>query len=465
MRRTYREWYRPSGDELRSLWQDALIILDSNVLLDLYKYPNDAVREFLGVLNALRERIWMPYQIGLEFHKNRERVMSERRSSLDQLIKEINTLRGNIDRLSIPPHHPMLDIDKAEQERIRVHAAVDDMEQMILAVRDAMPLVSPADILHDDWVLRELNSLYQGRTGSAFTAKELSEATIEAQGRYKEQKPPGYRDQDKEEPRRYNDYFIWKQILTHASSAGPTGGGRSCIFVTNERKPDWWRRKGEEVLGPRTELIREYIDEVGADFYMYSPDQFLADANVHLLSNVSTEAIEEVRRISEVSPIEARLRWQRMVLPRPQARVSALSRIYDFVSQGRLGTVNDLNSAIAALGDDFQSAYVSQPLFFSLVNETYGPVRVQLDRSKRLRERGIFEVRSADTVDSFVEAAHTAWLAQALYRLQGEEFDEDQLLAVLFGEDRPEGATALFRNAWRAAERDRASRESGGIST
>jgi PIN like domain len=57
MRRIFREWYPPTADELTRLWANAIVILDSSVLLGLYQYPPAALEEFFGVLDQVSDRL------------------------------------------------------------------------------------------------------------------------------------------------------------------------------------------------------------------------------------------------------------------------------------------------------------------------------------------------------------------------------------------------------------------------
>ena len=44
-----------------------------------YRY-NDAARdEFIKVIKFYKERLWIPYQVGLEFHRRREDIMRKKR--------------------------------------------------------------------------------------------------------------------------------------------------------------------------------------------------------------------------------------------------------------------------------------------------------------------------------------------------------------------------------------------------
>jgi hypothetical protein len=71
MRERFRGFYPPTAEELEELWSSGSIILDTNALLNLYRYSSETRTDFLSVLSAVQERLWIPEQVGKEFHANR----------------------------------------------------------------------------------------------------------------------------------------------------------------------------------------------------------------------------------------------------------------------------------------------------------------------------------------------------------------------------------------------------------
>lgn len=68
---------------------ECVFVFDTNVLLDLY-YKKNIYSDFIDILeNKIADRIWMPHQVGLEFHnhcfdpiKNKEKEYYEYIGSL-----------------------------------------------------------------------------------------------------------------------------------------------------------------------------------------------------------------------------------------------------------------------------------------------------------------------------------------------------------------------------------------------
>jgi PIN like domain len=446
VRGTFREWYPPTKDELGRLWADAVVILDSSVLLGLYQYPPATLDAFLAVLDRLRDRLWLPHQVGLEYHRNREGRIPEQRLVLDRVMREIESLGTSLDSLGLPEFHPTLDFDVFESGRTDVKEALSRLAEQVHSAREETPEMSPTEIVTHDPLFARISELFEGRVGAGYTATQLADVAAEGARRYDAEQPPGFRDRHKDERLRYDDLVIWKQILEMAKKDGARAS-RPSILVTNDRKDDWWRRRQSLILGPRTELIREYLDEVGEDFYMYTPSEFLKAAREHLLVDVSPETIEDVRRISFSSRVAALLRSQRMVIPQVNARIRALVQLYSAISAGAVSRVEDLNVQIRSLGGDFASGYIATPLFFSLINEAYGPITVDADPARLLRDRRVVGLRDDVARDAFLERAHAAWLAQALYRIRLESVSDDELLSAFFPEEYSRDAASVLRRA------------------
>jgi hypothetical protein len=326
-----------------------------------------------------------------------------------------------------------------------VGEAFDALVNEVRTALQQTPEFKAETVLQAEPVRDRVAGLFDGRVGDPLSTEELQQVYKEGADRYAREVPPGYKDRTKEEPGRYGDLVIWKQILKRQKTMAQ--GTRGAILVTSERKEDWWLRKEELLLGPRPELVREYLNEVGADFFMYSPAEFLRSAPQYLQLAVSSATIADVRRVSTTSPVAAVLRYQRMLLPEYAFRIRALAHIYDALASGKVQRARDLNTVIESLGEGQASNYVAAPLFFSLINESYGPMRVEPDPSLRLRDRRVHIADANATKESFVRLAHAAWLAQALFRVRYESFSEEDLLVAFFGEDYGDDAGVLLQQA------------------
>ena len=77
MKELFPGYYRPSEDEFSDLWKNCVFILDTNVLLNLYRYSEESRNDFIKVLHKIETRLWIPHQVALEFQENRTKVIEE----------------------------------------------------------------------------------------------------------------------------------------------------------------------------------------------------------------------------------------------------------------------------------------------------------------------------------------------------------------------------------------------------
>lgn len=89
MLRRFRAWLAPGqetayGQKRSMFFSRAMVVLDANVLLDLYRYTQDARVQVLAALRLIadQQRLWLPHQVGLEFVRNRANAVKDRQRNL-----------------------------------------------------------------------------------------------------------------------------------------------------------------------------------------------------------------------------------------------------------------------------------------------------------------------------------------------------------------------------------------------
>lgn len=305
MRNAFRGYYRPTDAELQEVWSDGLLIFDTNALLNLFRYTRETREEFLAAMHARQSDLWIPHQVGKEFHERRLHVVHQTHkafidisTSLEKMKKSAESLRGTFKM------HPSLDADgiahSIEEAIARASADVDQARERHAEYRDGSIV---------DAIFREITDLFAGRVGPPYSDERLKELHKEADERYELKVPPGFEDADKGDARMYGDFILWMQILDHAEKVK-----RPAIFVTQDSKPDWWYRVGGETFGPRPELIAEYIDRSSQLVHFYDPTRFLSfyaqDAGVRL----KTSSISEVEKLTAADRADAKVRQHRSAL-------------------------------------------------------------------------------------------------------------------------------------------------------
>lgn len=300
------EYYPPTEDELKALWKDGVLILDTNVLLSLYRLPDSSREEFLKVLEGLKDRIWVPYHVTLEYQRSRLNVIhNERKITEDVLADSVQlfeaiqkkVLSRELDRrgLGIDADGLLKDLKKSS-------------DQLVEAMESAHK--SQLDVATSDPIRDRLDALLEKKVGPGPSSQvELDALCANGDQRYDLRIPPGYLDSDKDKNpseanfhhnglsyvRKFGDLILWRQIVEHAKSAKL----KRAIFVTSDAKDDWWWREKGKTIGPRPELRKEIRSIAGVEtFWMYTSEKFLENAKTFAEATVSEEAVSDVQYVT-----------------------------------------------------------------------------------------------------------------------------------------------------------------------
>jgi hypothetical protein len=278
MRDVLEEYFVPTDDQFADMWANGVIVLDTNVLLDVFRYTPATSAELLRVLTRLKDQLWIPYQVALEYLRDRNGVVDAQLAPYEAARK---TIEGAVDTLAkaFPKYQDTTSLLQPLKEAMTIAA------EALSAGRERRQSDMAADSRHE-----ELSALLLRRVGSNYSGEELETRKKEALDRAAKEIPPGYKDAKKEGDRSIGDVLAWFQMLDFAAKTK-----KPIIFITGDAKEDWWWRSGGKTLGARPELRREMLDRAGVRFHMYNPENFLSYASRFLKLNVASEAIDEGR--------------------------------------------------------------------------------------------------------------------------------------------------------------------------
>jgi len=283
--------YPISKEDVEAIWEDSVIVFDTNVLLNLYRCSKKTQDILLKILAEYQERIWLPYHVGKEFFKNRvnviakqEDVFSEFKEKilLDKLISEVNEAK---DKHIAIETTAICKILKEANEKIIQELQVFE--------------TSIIDYLKDDYILSALNQLFGEKIGKKYTELELDDLTKKAKLRYDKETPPGYADK-KKNGNQYGDCIIWLQIIEYINNKQ-----KSLIFVTRDNKEDWFQIYKGKTIGSRPELIEEILENTSQKCLIYGLKSFINKATEKLgITDNVLEAIKEIQNINYVTELD-----------------------------------------------------------------------------------------------------------------------------------------------------------------
>ena len=296
--------YLPVPDGVRDdLWQNALVVFDTNALLQLYRYGPKTRDDVIETLTKrLAKRVWLPYHVGVEFFRNRPKQIEEDGRRVDSVVKELDAWLETTKTIDKNARLHELDIEP-DWSAIR-----SDLNRAIAPLRAALEKARAnyPNLRNNDVVVNFVSDLVGESVGPAPHQGEVDNWDSLATLRYPRKTPPGFSDAAKDGQyldrgitykNANGDLYLWMQLLDAVRSGKPEFS--RIIVVTNDNKSDWWEAAGGKTVGPRVE-IRQEIKSAGAQaFHMYTLVQFLEHLKASSSpgeASLSENALDEAKR-------------------------------------------------------------------------------------------------------------------------------------------------------------------------
>ena len=292
MRKLFPGYYQPTREDFSHMWETSIIIFDTNILLNLYRYTAETREEFFSVLKnqKLSNKLWIPYQVAQEFQEKRLEVIEEQQKAYENISKLIadgmRSIKSQIEQKYA--RHPIIDVSSIIN---KIEPTLNEIEKIVSKLQEKHPKYLDKDPIHI-----EIADIFSDRVGSSFSGEKLQEIYKDGEFRYQKKIPPGYKDGDKSDTRKYGDLVIWMQILEKAKETK-----QNIIFITDDSKEDWWWKFSGRTIGPRPELVQEMSNKCGVSFYIYQPSQFLKYATQFLKNKEPVKSIKEIQDLSKVN--------------------------------------------------------------------------------------------------------------------------------------------------------------------
>lgn len=301
MKKTFPGYNKEDKEYYKDLFANGLIILDTNLLTDLYRYKAQSRLEFISTLKQVQNRLWIPYHVALEYNRNRMEVIREQQTTYSKVKRiiqsNLDNIRENLDKLNLKKRHSQLE----EEGFLK---SINTLEKKLISEIDNEQKTHTIKFDSDD-IYESLSNLFESKIGNRPENQTVIDEINDAgKKRFKNLIPPGYKDFDKGEDtftysdityfNKYGDLYIWKEIIQHVKNEKI----QSVIFVTNDDKEDWWLKEGRKTLGPRPELIEEVLREAKLkQFHIYNSVTFLTHLDKHLGQVINRELIDHIAKV------------------------------------------------------------------------------------------------------------------------------------------------------------------------
>lgn len=275
-------------DTLEHMWREALLVLDTNILLHIYRLDPAGRDELMNTLEhpAVQERLFIPYHVANEFFQNRPNVIISQHDDVAKLKTKLSEgfdgLEGAFER--IHKYHPFV---QSEEWSKKINSAKQELLEELNDSLEAYPRTALKDPLLD-----RVKDILTGRVGEPFDDERLRKLKEEGKDRIEAEKPPGFRDGNKSADKSVGDYLIWSELLQEAARRKT-----DAIFVSDDAKDDWLQVVRNQRLGARTELRQEFSQRVeGSHFHIVDYENFLLHAD-QLMGSSRSE--DERRALTE----------------------------------------------------------------------------------------------------------------------------------------------------------------------
>jgi hypothetical protein len=242
--------------EIRS--SEHIIVLDTTVLLELYRQPANISLDVISALKRILTNIYIPRQVYEEYLKNYHKICSDEKKKYKKVTKELSDslkkLQNDIaKKVGEYRKHNYTDISKLQNN---LNEKIKDTQNIITEFEKSHHAEIQLNInfLQNDKVKEFVDLLLnQGSIGQKIPFSKKILLLQEGQVRYDNLIPPGFHDSAKNGEAKYGDLFVWKDIITIAKEKNT-----NIIFVCNDTKEDWWEKNKDTPIDLRQELNEEF---------------------------------------------------------------------------------------------------------------------------------------------------------------------------------------------------------------
>lgn len=308
MKKSFSGFYSPSNVRIRNAWkhEKTLFVFDTNILLNLYSYTEEARKDFFKILDGISDRVWLPNHVGLEYQRNRLNVIKNEKYIFQKFKRYLENIEKNINSqefkdLKLDARLPDLN-QKTEELHTSIQNIINDFKNVLETQNAKQP-----DVRSGDKIRKKLEVYFDSKIGKPFNNQtDLDTLYKDGKVRYDNNIPPGYKDvKTKKDDKEftygglnympmYGDLIIWKQIIEESKNPDI----KSVLFITDDTKEDWWYiidSSGEKRIGVRAELREEIERESNISLFdVMTTSSFMEDGKKYLELDVSDDSIDEV---------------------------------------------------------------------------------------------------------------------------------------------------------------------------
>lgn len=242
---------------------ETLVVMDSNVWLNLYTIHPLALIEIVDKIRENKKQFWIPNQVYREFSRNakskKNEVIEYYKNTRIMCVKELERTKDIVGQTFENFRRKQRnDGEKLKDEVLSDFQAIiqklkKGYERLEKAYTEELAVICEKDIVSEI-----VDEIYENSKTKDFTIMEKVQICEEGEIRYKYKIAPGYTDEEKKSDfdsgdfyRKYGDLIIWKELLRKVDNTNI-----NTLFIEDEKKKDWFSEKGGTKLA--SVLYEEY---------------------------------------------------------------------------------------------------------------------------------------------------------------------------------------------------------------
>lgn len=303
-------FYSTSNDSLKNIWlsESTLFVFDTNCLLNLYRCEDHTRTEIIDVMRELKEKTWLPFQVGFEYQRNRRLVIEDSISSLNKIQEELKKIytQNILSSGSVKKHLYNALSEEVSTLQQELQKSID----LYIKEKIEPRIISKRKIAEHDFIRDDIDNIIGKNTGEIPTQERINSINEEGQKRYINKRPPGFKDEQKKDisffaniefQDKFGDLYLWKEIIHKAKDEKI----KNVIFVCDDNKNDWWFVHAGKTHGPLEALKTEICTEAKInEFRLINQLTFLHEAKQFLTNiNISDSSLKEVEELSHDTEI------------------------------------------------------------------------------------------------------------------------------------------------------------------
>jgi len=256
---------------LENIWNDCVLVIDTNVFINLLKYPENTYNTVLNIIKEYikQERFFVPYTVCEEVIKQLDSSLREVNSAYTTIDRKIDKLKSDISTLFHGLQNQTYPISDTEEVLKIIENYSNKMKTEISLKKEKQKDIKE---------LRKTISELLNNVGEPYSDNKKAEIIKELDYKYKKKTVPGWADlPSKEQDNKYNDGLIWYQTKDFAKEKNV-----NILFVTGDISEDWFNIENDKKRTQKQPIINDFMHDTNQIIHILPITDFIDEYDSRL---------------------------------------------------------------------------------------------------------------------------------------------------------------------------------------